>query len=155
MDRRSSACCCSDDNVIVIFSSIMQKDVESSGCLSSSCRRSARGLSEQELLPFFRDSGAARVRLASGVRPLSPGALARGVEPASQILEVVQILLLTFPGNDPWIRSHVGDAIAVAGDERAVFEMTIEHAVKTVRLLHIAVDRVRDFTRRVEPEVVV
>src|SRR6266852_2498467 len=33
--------------------------------------------------------------------------------------------------------------------------MTIEYAVETVCLLDVAVDRIRDFTRRVEPEMVV
>src|SRR5260370_37423548 len=128
---------------------------EISASLSSGCRRSAGGLSEQELLPFFRDGGAARVRLASGVGPLRSGTLAHPVEPAPQVRKFVQILLLTLPGNDPGIRSHVGDAVAVAGNERAVFEMTIEHAVETVRFLHVAVDRVRNSVRLVEPEVVV
>jgi hypothetical protein len=31
----------------------------------------------------------------------------------------VAILLLALPGNDPRMGSHVGDAVGVAGDERA------------------------------------
>src|SRR6266404_2007558 len=152
MDRCSAACSCSDEDFIAIFSSIMWNDVPSH---SLGYRRSARRLSEQDLLPFFCDGGAVRVRLASGIRTLRPGALARHVEPAPQVREVAQILLLTLPGNDPGIGSHVGDAVAVAGDELAVFEITIEHAIETVCLVDVAVDRVRDFDRSVEPEMVV
>src|ERR1700746_729185 len=156
MDRRSSACCCSDEVLTVIFSSFVQWHVWNvSAALSSGRRRRACGLSEQDLLPFFRDGWTVRVRLASGVGPLGPRTLSRRVEPTPQVGEVVQILLLTLPGNDPGIGSHVGDAIAVASDERAVFEMTIEHAVETVCLFDVAVDRVSDFARRIEPEMVV
>src|SRR5580693_9799121 len=152
MDRRPGSCCCSDEDFIAIFSSIMWNDVPSR---SSGYRRSARRLSEQDLLSFFRDGGAVRVRLASGIRPPRPRTLAHHIEPAPQVRVVVQVLLLTLPGNDPGIGSHVSDAVAVAGDERAVFEMSIEHAVETVCLLDVTVDRVRGFARRVEPEVVV
>src|SRR6266446_838792 len=152
MDRCSAACSCSDEDFIAIFSSIMWNDVPSR---SLGYRRSARRLSEQDLLPFFRDGGAVRVRLASGIRTLRPGALARHVEPAPQVRKVVQILLLTLPGNDPGIGSHVSDAVTVAGNEHAVFEMSVEHAVETVCLLDVAVDRVGDFARRVEPEMMV
>src|ERR1700745_572708 len=118
MDRCSAACSCSDEDFIAIFSSIMWNDVPSR---SSGYRCSARRLSEQDLLSFFRDGGAVRVRLASGIRPLRPGTLAHHVEPAPQVREVVQILLLALPGNDPGIASHVSNAVAVAGDELAVF----------------------------------
>src|SRR5207302_8265613 len=156
MARRSWGRCCSDEDVVVIFSSNTQMGRRQIfGSLSSDCRRSCGGLSEQDLLPFLGNGGTARVRLASGVGPLRPGARAHRVEPAPQVREVVQILLLTLPGNDPGIGSHVSDAVAVAGDERVVFEMSIEHAVETVCLLDVAVDRVRDFARRVEPEMVV
>src|ERR1700730_770439 len=151
MDRRSADCSCSDDDFIAFFSAIMWNDVR---FRSLGYRRSARRLSEQDLLSFFRDGGAVRVGLASGIRPLRPGTLAHHVEPAPQVREVVQILLLTLPRNDPGIGSHVSDAVTVAGDERAVFEMSIEHAVETVCLLDVAVDRVRDFARRVESEMV-
>src|SRR5260221_3743242 len=137
MDRRSAACSCSDEDFIAIFSAIMWNDVR---FRSLGYRRSARRLSEQDLLSFFRDGGAIRVRLASGIRPLRPGTLAHQVEPAPQVREVVQILLLALPGNDPGIGSHVGNAVVVAGYERAVFEMSIEHAVKTVCFLDVAVD---------------
>src|SRR5580704_3114670 len=152
MDRRPGSCCCSDEDFIAIFSSIMWNDVTSR---SSGHRRSGRRLSEQDLLSFFRDGRAVRVRLAFGIGTLRPGTLAHHLEPAPKVWEFVQLLLLTLPGNDPGIGSHVGDAVPVTGDERAIFEMTIEHAVETVCLLDVAVDRVRDFARRVEPEMVV
>src|SRR5258706_7579380 len=153
MERRSGACCCSDEDVVVIFSPSCNGTSGYFAPLPSGCRRSAGGLAEQDLLAFLGDGGAARVRLASGVGPLRPGALAHRVEPAPQVREVIQILLLALPGNDPRIGSHVGNAVAVAGDERAVFEMTVKHAVQTVRLLHVAVDRIRNPARRVEPEM--
>src|SRR5229473_7579071 len=122
MERRSGACCCSDKDVVIILPSNTQMGRrEICGFLSSGCRRSCGGLSEQYLLPFLGDGGTARVRLASGVGPLRPGALAHRVEPAPQVREVIQILLLALPRNDPGIASHVGDAVAVAGDECAVF----------------------------------
>src|SRR5258708_20925173 len=133
MDRRSAACSCSDEDFIAIFSTIMWNDVR---FRSLGYRRSARRLSEQDLLSFFRDGGAVRVRLASGIRPLRPRTLAHHVEPAPQVREVVQILLLTLPRNDPGIGSHVGDAVAPAGDEPAGFQISIGHPLKTVCLLY-------------------
>src|SRR5690349_14037544 len=121
----------------------------------SGYRRPARGLSEQNLLPLFRDRRAAREWFAFRVGPLCTWALAHRIEPAPQVREVVQILLLALPRNDPRIGSHVGDAIGVADDERAVLEVAIQHAVETVRLLDVAFDRVLDFRRRVDPEMVV
>src|ERR1700730_9720145 len=100
MERRSGACCCFDEDFIAIFSSIMWNDVPSR---SLGYRRSARRLSEQDLLSFFRDGRAVRVRLAPGIGKLRPGTLAHHLEPAPQVGEVVQILLLTLPGNDPGI----------------------------------------------------
>src|SRR5437867_2763841 len=121
MVRRSGVCCCSDEDVVVIISSNTQMGRRQIfGSLSSDCRRSCGGLSEQDLLPFLGDGGTARVRPASGIRPLRPGARAHRVEPAPQVREVIQILLLTLPGNDPGIASHVSDAVAVACDERAL-----------------------------------
>src|SRR5258708_29181467 len=155
MERRSGACGCSDEDVVVIFSSIMQWDVGIFRASPSGGRRSAGGLAEQDLLAFLGDGGAARVRLAFGVGPLRPGALAHRVEPAPQVREVIQILVLALPGNDPRIGSHVGNAVAVAGDERAVFEMTVDHAVETVRLLHVALDRIRNFAWCVDADMVV
>src|ERR1700741_599241 len=156
MVRRSGACSCSDEDVVVILASNTRMGRrEISGSLSSDRRHSCSGLSEQDLLPFLGDGGTARVWLASGIGTLRPGTLAHRIEPAPQVGEVVQILLLTLPGNDPGIGSHVSNAVIVAGHERAAFEMTIEHAVETVCLLDITVDRVRDFVRRVEPEMVV
>src|SRR5437899_450943 len=156
MARRSWGRCCSDEDVVVIFSSNTQMGRRQIfGSLSSDCRRSCGGLSEQDLLPFLGDGGTARVRLASGVGLLRPGARAHRVEPAPQVREVVQILLLALPGNDPGIGSHVSNTVAVAGYERAVFEMAVEDAVETVRLVDVAVDRVRNFAWRVDAEMVV
>src|SRR5258708_17804990 len=112
MDRRSAACSCSDEDFIAIFSTIMWNDVR---FRSLGYRRSARRLSEQDLLSFFRDGGAVRVRLASGIRPLRPGTLAHRVEPAPQVRGGVPISPLTLPRNDPGVGSHVSDAVALAG----------------------------------------
>src|SRR5260370_21066910 len=101
------------------------------GSFSSDGRRSAGGLAEQDLLAFLGDCGTARVRLAFGLGPLRPGARAHRVEPAPQVREVVQILLLALPGNDPRIGNHVGDSVVVAGDGRAGFDMALEPARET------------------------
>src|SRR5258708_34342128 len=70
---------------------------------SSGHRRSGRRLSEQDLLSFFRDDRAVRVRLAFGIGTLRPGTLAHHVEPAPKVSEFVQLLLLTLPASDPGI----------------------------------------------------
>src|SRR5258708_21561856 len=107
MDRRSAACSCSDEDFIAIFSTIMWNDVR---FRSLGYRRSARRLSEQNLLSFFRDGGAVRVRLASGIHPLRPRARAHRVEPPPQGREVVQILAPTLPRDPPGDGKHVLDA---------------------------------------------
>src|SRR5258708_24526195 len=78
MDRRSAACSCSDEDFIAIFSTIMWNDVR---FRSLGYRRSARRLSEQDLLSFFRDGGAVRVRLPSRLPPLPPPTLVQPVRP--------------------------------------------------------------------------
>src|SRR5258708_16836515 len=100
MARRSAAWSCSDEDFIAIFSAIMWNDVR---FRSLGYRRSARRLSEQDLLSFFRDGGAVRVRLASGLRPPRPRTLAHHFEPAPQGLGVGPTLLLPPPKNDPMI----------------------------------------------------
>src|SRR5260370_24853298 len=124
MDGRPAACSCCDEAFVAIFSAIMWNDVR---FRSLGYRRSARRLSEQDLLSFFRDGGAVRVRLASGIRPLRPGTLAHRVEPAPQGREVVHVLPLPLPRNDPGLRSHVRGAVAPARDARAGFVMSIWH----------------------------
>jgi hypothetical protein len=53
------------------------------------------------------------------------------------------------------IAAHVSNAVAVAGDDGAIFEMSIEHAVEAVCLPYVAVDRVRNFAWRVDSKMVV
>src|SRR5258708_16934059 len=104
MARRSAAWSCSDEDFIAIFSAIMWNDVR---FRSLGYRRSARRLSEQDLLSFFRDGGAVRVRLASGIPPLRPRTLAPQFEPAPPGRGVVHISLLAHPTQHPGHRNHV------------------------------------------------
>src|SRR5260370_23687028 len=104
MDRRSAACSCSDEDFIAIFSTIMWNDVR---FRSLGYRRSARRLSEQDLLSFFRDGGAVRVRLAPGIRPLRPRTLAHPVEPPPPGRGVVPVLPPPLPRNNPRIGKTV------------------------------------------------
>ncbi|MBA7484260.1 hypothetical protein ES707_19784 [subsurface metagenome] len=68
--------------------------------------------------------------------------------------KVIDVLALVLPRHHPGIACHVGDGI-VAGDELAVGEALVEHAVETVGLVHIAVDGVFDLFLRVDIEVMV
>jgi hypothetical protein len=52
------------------------------------------------------------VRLRASL--LRAGALAYRIEPAPQVREIVQILLLARPRNDPRVGCIVGDAVGVA-----------------------------------------
>src|SRR3546814_14694037 len=76
------------------------------------------------------------------------------VEPALEIGEIVQVLLLCFVGHDPRIASHVGDRIG-AGDEIATLQLPVEYAVQPVGFLDVAIDRIGDRLGRVAVEMVV
>ena len=109
--------------LVILTSNLQIGRLNISASLPLGSRCSAGGLSEQDLLAVLGYGGAAGVRLASGVGPLCPGALAHHVEPAPQVREVIQILLLTYPWNDPGVGSHVCKAVVVADDEYSVLGM--------------------------------
>src|ERR1700758_261258 len=123
MDLLSDTCIFSDEDFIAVLLPSRGNDALST---PSGHRRPARCLPEKDLLSLFRNRRAARVWFAFRVGPLRAGALAHRIEPAPQVWEVVQILLLALPRNDPWIGSHVGDAVGVADHECAVFEVAIK-----------------------------
>src|SRR5450756_2535873 len=116
------------------------------------------GLAEQQLALFLgADRGLAEIRidlLGPGIGAHGGGALADGFQPALQMREVVDVLALVLVRHHPGIARHVGDRI-VAGDEFAVGETLVEHAVEPVGLVDIAGDGVVDLFLGVVPEMVV
>ena len=76
------------------------------------------------------------------------------VEPFLQMREVRDLLMLPLVQHRPRIARHVGDGV-LAGQERAIGEPLVHHAVKPVHLVAIAVHRVRDLVGRVVAEMVV
>src|SRR3546814_9894924 len=104
-------------------------DVCSSDLSGSNARR---GLAEQDLLLLIGHRRVAGADfLAFAIRLDRRGACPDRVEPALEIGEIVQVLLLCFVGHDPWIASHVGDRIG-AGDEIETLQLTVEYAVQSV-----------------------
>src|SRR5258708_17160553 len=103
MDRRSAACSCSDEDFIAIFSTIMWNDVR---FRSLGYRRSARRLSEQDFLSFFRDGGAVRVRLPSRLPPPRSRTLAHPVSPDLHVREGLPTLPPAPATNAPRTGSH-------------------------------------------------
>ncbi len=76
------------------------------------------------------------------------------VEPLLQIWEVGDLLMLPFVQHRPRIARHIRDGI-FAGQERAIGQATVHHAVEAVHLVAIAVHRVRDLVGCVIAEMVV
>src|SRR5271154_4961438 len=68
--------------------------------------------------------------------------------------KLLEFLTLILERHDPRIAGHVGDRI-LAADEFAIREPLVEHAVETVGLVHVAVDRVRNLVLRIIAEVMV
>jgi len=56
--------------------------------------------------------------------------------------KVFELLALPLIRNDPRIGGYVGNRVA-AGDEFVIRQPLVEHAVQAVRLLGVALDRVR------------
>ena len=77
------------------------------------------------------------------------------IEPTTQIQEVVQLLPLSFPRNDPRIGGHVRDRVGVADQERAIRETAIDNSIKPIGLTDVSVDCIRDFLQRIDAEVMV
>src|SRR5271165_5818672 len=103
----------------------------------------SRGLTKQH---FAGLRGHFRRRVESGAARVGPDrrrAVAYRFKPALQIRKIREILPLRLVGHDPWVGGHVGDRI-IAGEEIAFLEPPIEHAVKAIRLVDVAVDRVRN-----------
>src|SRR6516165_6475097 len=113
-----------------------------------------RGLTEQQFLSFLSH------RRATGPwRPLLIGTHHRGarphrLEPALEVRELVEVLLLALPRYDPGIGCHVGDRV-VACNPVSTSEVTIEHSVEPVGFLDVALHCVADTLRRVLHEMMV
>src|SRR5216684_4050098 len=116
------------------------------------------GLAEQQLALFLgADCRLAEIRIdlfghcvgAHRGRPL-----ADGLEPALEMRKVVDVLALVLVPHHPGIARHIRDRIT-AGDELAILETLVEHAVEPVGFVHIAIDGVFDFFLGVIAEVMV
>ena len=67
-------------------------------------------------------------------------ALADLLEPALEMLELVDVLALRLPVDRPRIADHVGDRVLVAGDVAALVQPVVQHAVEPVGLVGEAAD---------------
>src|SRR4029453_17878748 len=63
-------------------------------------------------------------------------------EPALEIAELVDVLALLFPAARPRAGAHLRDRILVAGDEAAIVQPVVEHAVQAIDLVGEAAHRV-------------
>src|SRR5262249_53655060 len=79
---------------------------------------------------------------AAGHAALPRPARAQFVEPALEVLELVDVLALRLPVDRPRVADHVGDRVLVAGHILAAIELVVEDAVEPVGLVGKAVDRV-------------
>src|SRR5882724_5915889 len=96
-----------------------------------------------------RRGGFGRVDFAGpGIGALHRGPPSDVVQPALQVREVVDLLLLPQVRQHPRVAGNVGDRI-VAGDELAAGELVVEHGVQARGLAHIAVDGIGNLLRRV------
>src|SRR5262249_49897304 len=83
-----------------------------------------------------------------GLRAALDGrAVADLVEPAFEMLELVDVLALGLPVDCPRIANHIGDRVFAAGEVPAIVEAIFHEAVKPVRLLGKAADRIGHIAR--------
>jgi hypothetical protein len=87
-------------------------------------------------------------------RALHRGPRGDAVAPALHVRILLDVHVLALGKPQPGHDRHVGDGVFVAGDELRLREAPLEHAVKAVGLVAIAVHRVLDLLRRVLQEVV-
>src|SRR5215475_3519035 len=115
-----------------------------------------RGLAEQDrTLLWSADAAHIRVdRLRLLVGALDRRPRAHRFEPALEVREVGDVLALALVRHDPGIDRHVRDRV-VAGDEGAIAEPLVQHAVEPVDLVAVAVDGVGNLVHRVVAEVIV
>src|SRR5215831_10285195 len=99
-----------------------------------------RGLAEQDrTLLWSADAAHIRVdRLRLLVGALDRRPRAHRFEPALEVREVGDVLALAFVRHDPGIDRHVRDRV-VAGDEGAISQALVQHAVEPVDLVAVAV----------------
>jgi hypothetical protein len=91
-----------------------------------------RRLAEKDLLSLFGNCRATGVWLAFGIGTLRGGALAHCVEPAAEIREGVEVLLLAFPRDNPRIGGDVGNRVGVARDEGSIERPTANRSGATL-----------------------
>jgi hypothetical protein len=72
------------------------------------------GLAKKQLLALFGHHVLCGKRLSLRVGPLRSRTCCAAVESTTKIYEIVQILLLPLPGNDPRIRCHIRDRLDLA-----------------------------------------
>src|SRR2546426_12194694 len=114
-----------------------------------------RGLAEQDGA-LLRGANAAEIgidRLCLLVGAHDCGARADCFEPALEMREIFELLTLALVGHDPGIARHVGDRI-IAGEERAIGELLVEHAVESVDLVAVAIDGVGKLLHGVIAEMI-
>lgn len=92
--------------------------------------------------------------LGAGIGALRGRSCRDGLEPALQVREIREVLLLALVRHDPGVAGHVGNGV-VARDEFALGQLLVEHGVQARGFLDVARDGVRDFLGRVLAEVVV
>lgn len=112
-------------------------------------------LSKQDFFAFFGHRGLVRIWLGFCISANRGWTIADRVEPAFNIWEVVQILLLSLPRYDLGVGRNICNRIVIAYYKLPVIEPAIKHAVQAVGLLHVTVDCVGNLLGGVVGEVMV
>src|SRR5450759_3749580 len=112
-------------------------------------------LSKQDFLAFFGHRGLVRIRLGLCISANRGRPIVDCIEPAFNVWEVVQILLLSLPRYDPGVSSNICNRIVIAHNELPPIEPAIEHVVQAVGFIHVTVDCVGDLLRSVVGEVMI
>src|SRR6202012_5339606 len=79
---------------------------------------------------------------ADGEPPLDPGPGAQLFEPALDVTELFEVLILRLPANDPRIRDHVGDRVFGAREVAAVVQAVVQDAVEPIHFVAEPAERV-------------
>src|SRR5712691_6186677 len=115
---------------------------------SSSPSQCRGGLSKQKPLRLLSDRRLRVDRFSERISAFDGRTCTDDFEPTVQMGEILDVLSLASIGNDPRIACHVGDRIG-ARNELPMSKLFVEHGIEAVRFLDVAVDRIRELSRRV------
>jgi hypothetical protein len=89
-------------------------------------------LSKQDFLACFGHRGLVRIWLGFCISANRGRPIADCVEPAFNVWEVVQILLLSLPRYDPGVGRNIRNRVVIAHNELPSIEPEMKHAIQAV-----------------------